>query len=89
MSDGTGDESTESNSPDGPAAVGVKRGSTRTVLDLADAERFFEVLVDAHDVPEDSAVVYAVPIIDNEAGIENLRAVIEGSPIGQVGSPNA
>ncbi|MFC7324825.1 hypothetical protein ACFQMF_09555 [Halorubrum rutilum] len=135
------DESTEINGTDGPDAVGVKLGSTRTVLDLpdgrggrerrstltclatyedaitgeekvlfgeeaaieypdtvrfmlrsglpeddesvADAERFFEALVDAHDVPEDSAVVYAVPTIDNEAGVENLRSVIEGSSIGQ------
>jgi len=40
--------------------------------------------VDAHDVPEDSAVVYAVPTIDNEAGVNNLKSVIEGSSIGQV-----
>ena len=51
---------------------------------VADAERFFEAVVDAHDVPEDSAVVYAVPTIDNEAGVENLKSVIEGSSIGQV-----
>ena len=112
------DESTAIDGTDGPAAVGVKLGSTRTVLDLpdgrggrerhsilkclatyedaitgeervlfgeeaaveypdrvrfmlrsglpeddesvADAERFFEALVEAHDVPTDSAVVYAV-----------------------------
>ena len=136
------DESNEINDTDGPDAVGVKLGSTRTVLDLpdgrggrerhstltclatyedaitgdekvlfgheaaieypdtvrfmlrsglpeddesvADAERFFEAVVDAHDVPEDSAVVYAVPTIDNEAGVENLKSVIEGSSIGQV-----
>ena len=51
---------------------------------VADAERFFEAVVDAHDVPEDSAVVYAVPTIDNEAGVENLKSVIEGSSIGEV-----
>jgi len=51
---------------------------------VADAERCFEALVDAHDAPEDSAVVYAVPTIDNEAGVENLKSVIEGSSIGQV-----
>ena len=136
------DESTEINGTDGPEAVGVKLGSTRTVLDLpdgrggrerhsmltclatyedaitgeekalfgheaaieypdtvrfmlrsglpegdesvADAERFFEAVVDAHGVPEDSAVVYAVPTIDNEAGVENLKSVIEGSAIGEV-----
>lgn len=113
------EESTDINGTDGPEAVGVKLGSTRTVLDIpdgrggrerhstltclatyedaitgdekvlfgheaaieypdtvrfmlrsglpeddesvADAERFFEAVVDAHDVPEDSAVVYAVP----------------------------
>ena len=142
MSDDDNDESTEINSTDGPTAVGVKLGSTRTVLDLpdgrggrerhsiltclatyedaitgeekvlfgeeaaveypdrvrfmlrsglpeddesvADAKRFFEAVIDAHDVPEESAVVYAVPTIDNEAGVENLKAVIEGSSIGAV-----
>ncbi|GAB6878708.1 rod shape-determining protein [Halorubrum gandharaense] len=49
---------------------------------VADAERFFEELVDAHDVPEHSAVVYAVPTIDNEEGVDNLKHVIEGSAIG-------
>src|SRR6056297_1593288 len=136
------DESTDINESDESAAVGVKLGSTRTVLDIPDgrggrerhsvltclatyedaitgeekvlfgeeaaveypdrvrfmlrsglpedddsvaaAERFFEAVVDAHDVPEDSAVVYAVPTIDNEAGVENLKSVIEGSSIGQV-----
>ena len=136
------DESTDINESDESAAVGVKLGSTRTVLDIpdgrggrerhsvltclatyedaitgdekvlfgeeaaveypdrvrfmlrsglpedddsvADAERFFEAVVDAHDVPEDSAVVYAVPTIDNEAGVENLKSVIEGSSIGEV-----
>ena len=136
------DESTDIHESDESAAVGVKLGSTRTVLDIpdgrggrerhsvltclatyedaitgdekvlfgeeaaveypdrvrfmlrsglpedddsvADAERFFEAVVDAHDVPEDSAVVYAVPTIDNEAGVENLKSVIEGSSIGEV-----
>ena len=136
------DESTVSDSTDGPAAVGVKLGSTRTVLDIpdgrggrerhatltcvatyedaitgeervlfgheaateypdtvrfmlrsglpesdesvADAERFFEAVIDAHDVPEQSAVVYAVPTIDNEAGVMNLKSVIEGSSIGDI-----
>ncbi|MFC5277190.1 hypothetical protein ACFPM1_00205 [Halorubrum rubrum] len=136
-------ESTTTNADDqnAPTAVGVKLGSTRTVLDLpderdgrerhstltclatyedaitgeekalfghdaaveypdsvrfmlrsglpenddgvADAEAFFEAVVDAHDVPENSAVVYAVPTIDNEAGVENLEAVIEGSSVGE------
>ncbi|PSQ57324.1 hypothetical protein BRD22_02650 [Halobacteriales archaeon SW_8_68_21] len=136
------DESTDINDTDESAAVGVKLGSTRTVLDVPDgrggrerhsvltclatyedaitgeekvlfgeeaaveypdrvrfmlrsglpedddsvagAERFFEAVVDAHDVPEDSAVVYAVPTIDNEAGVENLKSVIEGSAIGGI-----
>ncbi|GAB7010582.1 hypothetical protein [Halorubrum trueperi] len=50
---------------------------------VADAERFFEAIVDAHDVSAESAVVYAVPTIDNEAGVENLKSVIEGSSIGR------
>ena len=135
------DEPTEIDGTDTPTAVGVKLGSTRTVLDVpdergdrerhstltclatyddaitgeervlfgneaateypdtvrfmlrsglpesdesvADAKRFFEALLDAHDVPADSAVVYAVPTIDNEVGVRNLESVIEGSPIGE------
>jgi hypothetical protein len=45
--------------------------------------KFFEQVIEAHDVPEYSAVVYAIPTIDNPAGLENLRNVIEGSAIGE------
>ncbi len=133
-------ETTDFDGIDEPTPVGVKLGSTRTVLDLPDgrgerdrhstltclatyddaitgeeqalygheaaveypdtvrfmlrsglpegddsvedAERFFEAVVSAHDVPEESVVVYAVPTIDNEAGVENLKSVIEGSTVG-------
>ncbi|WP_418282330.1 rod shape-determining protein [Halorubrum sp. DTA98] len=135
------DEPTRLDGGDAPAPVGVKLGSTRTVLDLpdgngtrerhsvltrpatdgdettgeerarfghgapterpeterfmlrsglpvdaervADAKRFLAALVDAHDVPANSAVVYAVPTVDTETGIRNLKVVIEGSEIGQ------
>jgi hypothetical protein len=43
---------------------------------------FFEEVVEANDVPTDSAVVYAIPTIDNEQGLANLQSVIEGSAIG-------
>ena len=49
---------------------------------VATAARYFEELVDAEGVPEDSAVVYAVPTIDNEPGLANLKDVIEDAPIG-------
>jgi len=45
---------------------------------VADARAVLRGVRGAHEVPEDSAVVYAVPTIDNEAGVENLRSVIEG-----------
>jgi hypothetical protein len=45
-------------------------------------EQFFTAVIEAHDIPEDSAVVYAIPTIDNPAGLENLQNVIENSPIG-------
>ncbi len=45
-------------------------------------ETFFRTVIESHDVPADSAVVYAIPTIDNPAGLENLRSVIENSPIG-------
>jgi hypothetical protein len=45
-------------------------------------EQFFAAIIESHDIPEDSAVVYAIPTIDNPAGLENLQNVIEDSPIG-------
>jgi hypothetical protein len=46
------------------------------------ASTFFDALVEEHQVPEDSVVVYAIPTIDNEAGLDNLSAVVENGPIG-------
>ncbi len=46
------------------------------------AKTFFAELVRNKDIPEDSAVVYAIPTIDNEKGLSNLNAVIEESGIG-------
>jgi len=46
------------------------------------AGRFFEEFVRTNDVPEDSVVVYAIPTIDNDRGLENLSSVIEDSGIG-------
>jgi hypothetical protein len=45
-------------------------------------ETFFETLIDEHDLPAYSAVVYAIPTIDNPTGLENLQSVIEGSEVG-------
>jgi hypothetical protein len=45
-------------------------------------KQFFDSVIESHDIPEDSAVVYAVPTINNPAGIENLHDVIESSDIG-------
>lgn len=47
------------------------------------AGRFFDQIVESNGVSEESAVVYAIPTIDNEQGIENLKWVIESSPIGR------
>ena len=46
------------------------------------ASTFFDELLAANGVPEDSVVVYAIPTIDNEAGLRNLEAVVDDSPIG-------
>ncbi|MFC6975736.1 rod shape-determining protein [Halomicroarcula sp. GCM10025709] len=43
---------------------------------------FFEAVIEENDIPEDSGVVYAIPTIDNPAGLDNLRSVIEDSSIG-------
>ncbi|MFB6155974.1 MAG: hypothetical protein ABEJ22_08765 [Haloferacaceae archaeon] len=48
------------------------------------AARFFSAFTDSNNVPESSAVVYAVPTIDNEPGIENLTSVVENSDVGDV-----
>ena len=47
------------------------------------ASRFFDELVASNGVPQDSTVVYAIPTIDNEAGLANLSEVIESSQIGR------
>jgi hypothetical protein len=45
-------------------------------------KQFYRSVIEAHDLPEDSAVVYAIPTIDNPAGLANLQSVIEDGPIG-------
>ncbi|WP_254271775.1 rod shape-determining protein [Haloarcula marina] len=45
-------------------------------------KRFFEAIIEENDIPADSGVVYAIPTIDNPAGLDNLRSVIEDSSIG-------
>ncbi|QLG63588.1 hypothetical protein [Halorarum salinum] len=49
------------------------------------ADRYFRELLSANGVPEESAVVYAVPTMENDEGLENLTDVIESSPIGAAG----
>jgi len=46
------------------------------------AATFFEEVVSAEGLDEDSAVVYAIPTIDNEPGLRNLERVIENSSVG-------
>lgn len=45
-------------------------------------KRFFSALIDEEDIAGNSGVVYAIPTIDNDAGLDNLAAVIEESGIG-------
>ncbi len=44
--------------------------------------KFYRSIIEAHEIPEDSAVVYAIPTIDNPEGLANLQSVIENGPIG-------
>jgi len=44
---------------------------------------FFREVVESNDVPENSGVVYAIPTLDNPAGLANLQNVIEDSAIGE------
>jgi actin-like ATPase involved in cell morphogenesis len=46
------------------------------------ARQFFSELVRSQDIPSDSAVVYAIPTIENEEGLANLSSVIEESGVG-------
>ena len=51
--------------------------------DRADlAAKFFEEVVSSEGLDADSAVVYAIPTIDNEPGLRNLTRVIEESSVG-------
>ncbi|MFD1599442.1 hypothetical protein [Halobellus rarus] len=51
--------------------------------DRADlAAKFFEEVVSSEGLDADSAVVYAIPTIDNEPGLRNLNRVIEESSVG-------
>jgi len=141
MSDDDTDDDADDQSTDGPVPIGVKLGSTRTVIAYPDEDgemevirtltclatyedaltgeervlygeeaareypdrvqfmlrsglpedddraeltsTFFEEVIDANDIPTDSAVVYAIPTIDNEKGLANLEGVIESSSIGE------
>jgi hypothetical protein len=135
------DDDDEAESRDGPVPIGVKLGSTRTVIAYPDEDgemqtvrtltclatyedaltgeekvlygeeaareypdrvqfmlrsglpedddraeltkTFFQEVIEANDIPENSAVVYAIPTLDNEGGLQNLQSVIEDSSIGQ------
>ena len=59
---------------------GLPEDDERTEL----ARRYFDELVETNGVPQDSTVVYAIPTIDNDAGLANLSSVIEDSAIGSV-----
>ena len=139
-SDESAGESAANTGGDGAVPVGIKLGSTRTVITLPDgddvetvqtltciatyedaitgeehdlygeeaaaeypdrvefmlrsglpededraelAKTFLAELVDAHDVPSDSVVVYAIPTIDNQQGLDNLESIIEESGVGE------
>lgn len=52
--------------------------------DRADLTKtYFETLIEENDLPPYSAVVYAIPTIDNPRGLDNLKYVIEDSSIGK------
>lgn len=64
-----------------PLRSGLPDSSRQTEL----ASQFFEAVVDSHNIPAQSAVVYVTPMGDNESGQANLRRVIEHSRIGEAG----
>ncbi len=44
---------------------------------------FFDRIVRANDLPEDSVAVYAIPAINNEDGLEKLASVVEETDVGR------
>jgi len=58
---------------------GLPEDEDRTEL----AEAFFSEFVKSHEVPQDSVVVYAIPALENQQGLEHLERVIESSEIGE------
>ncbi|MFB6072176.1 MAG: hypothetical protein ABEJ88_04320 [Halobacterium sp.] len=46
------------------------------------AKRFLAEFARSNELPEDSVVVYAIPTIDNETGLERLSEIIEDGPVG-------
>jgi len=61
----------------------LRSGLPEDAENAALAETFFEEFVRNNDVPEDSVVVYAIPTLDNDEGLDNLSGVIEHSPVGE------
>ncbi|KAB1196569.1 MULTISPECIES: hypothetical protein [Haloferax] len=61
----------------------LRSGVPRDARRAEQTERFFEELCAEHDLPEDSAVVYAIPSVDDECGLANLNTVVEQSSIGE------
>ena len=47
------------------------------------AATFFKEFMHANELPADSVVVYAIPMIDNEPGLRNLETVIERAALGE------
>ncbi|MFC3478249.1 rod shape-determining protein [Halobacterium litoreum] len=47
------------------------------------AKRFLEEFSRANGLDEDSVVVYAIPTIDNDTGLERLTDIIESGPVGE------
>ncbi|KAB1194875.1 hypothetical protein GJR96_14420 [Haloferax sp. MBLA0076] len=45
-------------------------------------ERFFTELCEAHDLPADSAVVFAIPAVDDDCGLANFNTMVDASDIG-------
>jgi hypothetical protein len=64
-----------------PLRSGLPESGTQT----EQTQQFFDAVVDAHDLPERSVVVYATPTTDDQSGQRNLRRIIERSRIGSAG----
>ncbi|MFW5965367.1 MAG: hypothetical protein ACOCP3_01290 [Halodesulfurarchaeum sp.] len=67
-----------------PERVGymLRTGLPTDEASVEQARTYLQEFVAENDLPENSVAVYAIPSIDNEAGLQRFERAIEDSPVG-------